>query len=185
MKNPRVARRYASALMSVAVDHKAVDATADDLVLIRTALADSRELRMLLASPIIQEAKKARVLQAVFEKRIGKLTLLFLDLLVRKQREVFLDDMIHRFLDLRDEMRGLVTVDVTAAVDLDAKQTKALTKELERTTGKSVELRLTRDASIMGGLVVRIGDTVHDASVRRQLARLRAMFAGEASATTH
>jgi F-type H+-transporting ATPase subunit delta len=171
--------------MSVAVEQNAVDAIASDLDLVRRALTDSRELRLLLASPVVAEAKKALIVRTVFEGKIGKAALLFLDLLVRKHREVFLDEVIGRFLALRDEMRNLLSVDVASATELDAQQQKALKAELEKRTGKTISLRLEQDKAILGGLIVRIGDTVLDASVRRQLARLRERFLGTASLTTH
>ena len=78
---------------------------------------------------------------------------------------------------LHDAKMGIANVDVTTAVELTAQQQKSLQKELEQRTGKSVRLRVAIDASIRGGLVVRIGDTVLDASLTHQLERLRERFA--------
>lgn len=178
MKNPRVARRYANALMQVAVATKAVDRTAEDLGLVGRALKGSRELWLLLASPVVPETKKASIVNEMFGKRVSAPTMMFLDLLVRKHREVVLDEVIEQFHALHDEMLGLITVDVKTAVDLQPKQEKTLIAELERRTGKKVRLQVTRDPSIMGGLMVKIGDTVVDASVRHQLARLHESFTG-------
>lgn len=185
MTHPRIARRYARALMSVAEEQKAVDATADDLALIGRALASSRELHLLFASPVVSEGKKITVVRELFGTRIGPVTASFIELLIRKHRVVQLQEVIAQFLALRDELRGVIGVDVTAAVAIETKQEKALVKELERRTGKTVALRLAKDPAIMGGLVIKIGDTVLDSSIRHQLARLREVFAGTARTTTH
>lgn len=180
MKHAYLARRYARALMSVAEEHNTVDETADDLLLIGRALSISRDLKVLLASPVVREPKKIAVMREVFARRVGRLTQSFIDLLLRKHREVHLQEVIEQYHTLRDEMRGVITVDVTSAIDLQSKQEKALSAELARRTGKVVKLRLARDPDIMGGLVIKIGDTVLDASVRHQLAKLRDRFIGTA-----
>ena len=179
-KNPRVARRYAHALMDVAREQQAVDATSESLDLVGRAMAASRELQMLLASPLVAEGRKASVMRALFERRIDRLPMEFIDLLIRKHRERNLQEVIVQFHALRDELQNVVTVDVTAAVPLRPEQEQALREELERRTGKHVRLRLTSDPTVMGGLVVKIGDTVLDASVAHQLARLREQLAGAA-----
>jgi F-type H+-transporting ATPase subunit delta len=176
MKNPRVARRYARALMSVAEERDEVDAVANDMAAIGRALRAAPELKQLLASPVVAESRKASVLREVFASRIGQVAMGFLDLLVRKHREVHLEEVVAQFQALRDELRNLITVDVTGAVMLEEDQQRELTARLERRTGKSVRLRIATDRTIMGGLMIRIGDTVLDASVRHQLVRLREQF---------
>lgn len=177
MKNPRVARRYARALMTVAEERDAVDSTSESMAMIGRALGSSRELRLLLASPIVPESKKASIVRELFQERAGELAMAFVDLLVRKHREVHLAEVINQFQALHDELRNIVTIEVTSAVALKPGQEKTLKAGLERRTGKSVRLRLAGDPGIMGGLVIKIGDTVLDASVTHQLARLREQFA--------
>jgi F-type H+-transporting ATPase subunit delta len=164
--------------MSVAEEQRAVDTVADDFALINNALQHSRPLTLMLASPVVREPQKIAVVREVFRKRISALTLSFLELLITKHREIHLREMIAQYHDLHNEVRGIVTVDVYSAVDLEKRQEKALTAELARRTGKKVQIRLVKDPAIMGGLVVRIGDTVLDASVRHQLAKLRERFSG-------
>jgi F-type H+-transporting ATPase subunit delta len=173
MKHARVASRYAAALMGAAEESRAVDAVARDLDALRATLASSRELQRLLESPIVSPARKRAILKEIFGARFGPLTMEFLSLLVEKSRESALSAAIERWFAMRDERLGIVTVDVTTAVELSADQTRAITSALERTTGKTIRVRATTDAAIKAGLIVRIGDTVHDGSMRRQLERLR------------
>jgi F-type H+-transporting ATPase subunit delta len=176
MKHTRVARRYAVALMSVAEEQNAVERVAVDLTTVANAITVSRELRVLIASPVVVAAKKRAVFRDLFAPRLGKETMAFLDLLVVKQREELLLDVAEQFHALHDEKMGIVTADVTTAAELAPEQEQRLSKELERYTGKHVRMRVSLDRTIKGGLLVRIGDTVLDASVRRQLEVMRKRF---------
>jgi F-type H+-transporting ATPase subunit delta len=176
MKNMRVARRYAGALMEAAEEGNAIEATATDLALVASALRTSRDLWLLAQSPVVSPAKKAAVFRAVFASRIGKGTMDFLDLVIDKQREGHLAEIVEQFALLRDEKMGIVSVDVTTAVEFTPSQRTDLSNELERYTKKKVRIRMTVDRAIKAGLVVRIGDTVLDASMRRQLELLKARF---------
>lgn len=173
MKNVRVARRYAGALMSAAEAAKAIDAVAADCEVIAAALNGSRELRLFLASPVVRAPKKKAVFHALFGTKLSALTGSFLDLLTVKGREPHLAEIIEQFGVLRDEKLGLVSVDVTSAVEFTPSQQSGLMRELERYTRRKVRVRIALDKAIKGGLVVRIGDTVLDASIRRQLELLR------------
>lgn len=176
MKNVRVARRYATALMSAATELQTVDAVAADLDLLDHTMAASRELRLLVVSPVVSVAKKRAIFRDLFERRVSSTTMQFLLLMISKHRESVVEDMITEFRALSDERSGIVNVHVTSAVELGSPQQKNLTEQLERATGKKVRLRLLRDEGIKGGLLVRIGDTVMDSSVRRQLEILREQF---------
>ena len=93
MKNPRVARRYARALMTVAEERDAVDSTSESMAMISRVLGSSRELRLLLASPIVPESRKASIVRELFQGRAGDLAMAFVELLVRKHREVHLAEV--------------------------------------------------------------------------------------------
>ena len=176
MKNVRVARRYAGALMEAAEAANAVEATAADLETIAAVLRGSRELRLLTVSPVVRPAKKAEVFRAVFASRVGRGTMDFVDLVIAKQREAHLAEIAEQFGLLRDEKMGIVNVDVTSALEITPAQQKDIGTTMERATKKKVRIRLIVDRAIRAGLVVRIGDTVLDASVRRQLELLKARF---------
>jgi F-type H+-transporting ATPase subunit delta len=173
MKHARVAARYAAALMGAADESKSLDLVANDLGSLRATLAASRELQRLLDSPIVSPVKKQAILAELFGSRFGPLTMRFIALLVEKGREGVLATAIEQWFALRDVRMGVVAVDVTTAVEISAGQKRELTTALERATGKTVRVRTVTDAAIRAGLIVRIGDTVHDGSMRRQLERLR------------
>lgn len=176
MKNSRVARRYAHALMMTAESPKAIDEIAGDLESIKSVLAGSRELRRFIDSPIITAKKKLSILRELFSSRVSKITMSFLELLIEKRREGAILEVIEQYMTLRDSKYGIVNVDVSSAVEISPQQEKSLSEKLEQYTKKKVRVRFALDTALKGGLVVKIGDTVLDASVKRQLELMREQF---------
>jgi F-type H+-transporting ATPase subunit delta len=176
MKNLRAARRYAVALMDEVKERPEFDAVANDLVVIGSMLQGSRELRLLLASPVISEQKKLKVFDALLGTRVSEATMMFVRLLISKQRGTILPEIIEQFALLRDANLGIVQVDVHSAVGITASQQRTLQDRLDRYTRKKAQLRFAVMPELRGGLLVRIGDTVLDATVRRQLEMLRERF---------
>ena len=176
MKNLRAARRYASALMEEVEARREMDATAADLSMIGSMLEGSRELRRLLASPVITGQKKMQVFDALLKKRVSDTTLMFVRLLISKHRGDLLPEIVGQFSVLRDAKLGIVQAEVRSAVGVTVAQRDTLQKQLDQYTGKKVNLLIEVAPELKGGLLVRIGDTVLDASVRRQLELLRDRF---------
>jgi F-type H+-transporting ATPase subunit delta len=177
MTHSRVARRYAAALMAVADQGKTAEAIARDLQMILATLKGSRELRLLIASPIVRGGKKASVFKALFASRVSVHTMAFIDLLIAKQREGILAEAIEQYMKLRDIQMGIENIAVVSAVELAKKQEDALRAQMERLTGKKVRLHLSLNPGIRGGIIVRVGDTVLDASINHQLEILGERFA--------
>lgn len=176
MKNTRVARRYAVALMTAAEQQKNIEGVSKDMELVGKALNESRELRLFVASPVISSSKKRAVFDELFGSRIGKETMTFIHLLISKSREPVLQDIADQFKVLHDEKLGIVTVEVRTSVEFNYGQEKDLRAELERMTRKKVRFQFVIDTTIKGGVIIRIGDTVLDASVSRQLELMRERF---------
>lgn len=162
--------------MAAAEEARAGEAIAEDLQLIGATLQKSRDLRLLVASPIVPAAKKASIFKALFSSRVSPHTMAFLDLLIAKQREEVLVDAIREFMALRDVKLGIVNIDVVSAIEFTRPQEDALRGQLERYTRKKVRLHFSLDPGIKGGIVVRVGDTVLDASIQHQLEVLGARF---------
>jgi F-type H+-transporting ATPase subunit delta len=162
--------------MSIAEEQKSVDSVAADLASIGSALAESRELRRLVESPVVREGKKLAIFKELWGSRVGPVTMAFVSLLATKGRESVLPEVIGEYQALRDVAQGVETADVQTAVPLTVEQEAALVKRLEAYTEKKIRMRSSTNPEIRGGMVVRIGDTVLDGSVRRQLERLRERF---------
>jgi F-type H+-transporting ATPase subunit delta len=173
MGNLRVAQRYASALMALTSEQKKPDVIADDLLVVLNALNNSRELRRFLSSPIITKDKKKAILADIFKKKVGELVAGYLAQIVNKGREDMLADILKQYFILRDEAMGIVRVFVKTNVEFSSKQEKELQKQIAAMTKKDVEITFSIDTTLKGGFVARIGDTVLDGSVKRQLELLK------------
>jgi F-type H+-transporting ATPase subunit delta len=176
MGNYRVAHRYGTALLQSAEEEHLLEQTALDAEMIAETVRASRELRLALASPVVEKGKKKRILDELFGKRLTPVTARFLDLLTEKDREGQLLDILDEFLHLLDERRGVLRVEVTSAVDLTEAEKAQLSKDLETRTGKSIVPTFRRDPTIIGGFIVRLDDSVIDASLTHQLTLLRERF---------
>ncbi len=177
MSNTRIARRYAEAFLLAAEEQKLLKKVGDDFLMLRDLLNESHELQLFLKSPVIKTEKKQEVLKAVFEKKVQPLTFVLLQLLAEKGRESLLPDMIETFFLLRDEKLGIMNVHVTTAVEFTRQQKNELQKHFEQYSEKNVQVDVKIDPALIGGFVARMGDTLFDGSIKRQLELLRQRFA--------
>lgn len=175
MSHP-VARRYALALYQEAQEKGLADRIDEDMDALRETLDSSHELLSLLRSPVIPRPKKEAVLGRLFEGNVDDLTMRFIKLLVEKAREALLPDVIVAYSALKDERLGVVEAHVRTAKPLGFDEAESLRKALEARSGKKVRMKMDVDPSLVGGLVVRMGDKVFDRSVRHQLQILNAHF---------
>ena len=173
-----VVRRYATALFDTARKQGVVDQVEEELKAVDQVLRAVPRLTRVLRAPIIARAQKQELLQKAFGTRVGKLTGRFLALVVERRRETILTDIYGEFQRLANEARNILPVQVTSAVPLSDSEREALAKALSGRTGKNVTLEVEIDPQIMGGLMLRMGDTVIDGSVRSRLKQLRSRLLG-------
>jgi len=173
MSQRTVARRYANALYEEADAIGVLDAVDEDVTLLRDSLQANHPLSRFFENPVIPKEKKDAVLQSLLSDRVSELTLRFLRLLVRKDRETMTSAVLDQYQALRDEQRGIVDANIRVARPLDDEDRKALLDALEAKTGKSVRLHVKEEPDLLGGVVIRIGDQVMDGSVRNKLSALR------------
>ncbi len=173
MREESVARRYAAALFEQAGKAGTVEAAAGELALAAETVASSDRLRALLAQPLVTQEQKTRALENAFGDRASQATMAFLHLLVHKRRINLLPEVQAAFAQMVLDYRNIAHATATSAVPLTPEQVAALEKSLEARTGKDIELETEVDPSLIGGVLVRIGDTVLDGTVRGNLERLR------------
>lgn len=170
-----MAGRYASALFSLAKDSRSIDKVAGELKSFDGLIQDSPDLQLLVRSPVFTAEDQSRALKAVLERAgISGLTANFLLLVAGKRRLFAVRTMIRDFLALDDADRGVSRAQVTVAEPLSDGQLTALKSSLaEATGGKSVELDMKVDPEIIGGIVVRLGSRMVDASIKTKLNSIR------------
>ena len=166
-------RRYASALLSAAEEGNFLDTIVEELQVIKEVLEHSRDLVHALRSPLVKGDKKIHILEEVFRGSVGEKMFLFLKLVARKKRAGLLPEIIDEFQILLDEKRGIINVDVTSAVQLSDEQTDELVTRLAAFTGKKIRARMAVNEQFIGGVAVKIGDTIYDGSISHQLQVLR------------
>jgi F-type H+-transporting ATPase subunit delta len=170
-----MAGRYASALFSIAKETKAIDAVATDLRRFVALVDANPDLQRLIKSPIFGAEDQTRALGKVLEAiGIGGLAAKFLQLVASKRRLFSVRSMIEGFHALDDADRGLSRAKVTVALALRDDQLETLRETLRSVTGrKSIELDVQVDPSIIGGIVVRLGSRMVDASLKSKLNSIR------------
>lgn len=174
-----LAERYAAALFELAGERKAVDAVASDLTGLRQLIDESADLRRLIRSPVLQRGEQARAIGAIAERAgLNPLTRNFVGLLARNRRLFALPEMIQGFLQILAERRGEVTAHVIAAQELSETQRKAVDERLRKAVGRKVVVDFRVDPSLLGGLVVKVGSRMVDASLKSKLARLALAMKG-------
>lgn len=171
--------RYATALFDLADEQKALDQTATDLASIKSMLAESPELRRLIASPVLSRADQARAMAALLEKAgVSALVRNFIGLVAANRRLFALPAMIEGFLGELARRRGEATAKVIAARPLTDSQFNAVSDALKRAMGAKVAVDVSVDPTLIGGMIVKVGSRMVDSSLRTKLAKLKIAMKG-------
>jgi F-type H+-transporting ATPase subunit delta len=166
------ARRYAEAAFQIGRADRTLDEWERDLATVSELLANE-EVRRIVQHPVIPYAAKERLLQKLAAGiRPEPMDLVLL--MIRRGRPRAIEPMIGHFTALLRAERGIVLAEVRTALPLEDEQRRAVTDRLGELTGDTVEMHEVVDESLIGGIAVRIGDRLYDASVRNRLERLRA-----------
>jgi F-type H+-transporting ATPase subunit delta len=168
----KIARVYATALYEAAVEEGRVEDVRRDLGEFVQAAEASPELRELLITEEISDPRKKAIILELTEGG-DELVRNLLRILVDKSRESEVAAIYRAFVGLVEQAQGLVHVEVVTAVPMSPQLQETLRAKLASSLGKTIELRLSVDKELLGGLRLRIGDRVADASIRHQLERLR------------
>jgi F-type H+-transporting ATPase subunit delta len=169
-----VAGRYATALFELARDSGALDEVTADLDALAALITESPDLSRLVRSPVLGADEQGRALSAVLERMgIGGLAANFVKLVTFNRRLFALPDMIRAYKALLAREKGEVTAQVTVAETLGKRHLAALKEALRAVTGKDVELKLDVNPAIVGGLIVKLGSRMVDASLKTKLNSLR------------
>lgn len=168
----KAARRYATALLEIAKELDQVEDILEDIKLIDNTIEGSKELMLYVSSPIVKYDVKMSVLDEIFGDRVQKVTRKFISLLARKGRANLLHQVVKAFVEKYNQYKGIIKIDVSSAMSLSESQKNLLHEALEKRTGKKVEMTVTEDPSLRGGLSVRIDDTVIDGTIKHKLEEL-------------
>tara|TARA_B100000965_G_C19542408_1_gene736202 strand:+ start:973 stop:1509 length:537 start_codon:yes stop_codon:yes gene_type:complete len=170
MKGVRAAARYAKAFLQLAKEQNATQAVIEDARMISRIVTESKELHLMLNSPLIKADKKGLALNKVFEGKVNGLTLNLINQVVKQNRENILPTIADQMIAQYNEANKIASVSVTTAIPLDASVKADLIGKLKEAYQLTdVELEEKIDTDLIGGMVLRMGDKQLDASIRRQL----------------
>jgi len=168
-----VAERYAKALFELALEKGVAGEVYQDSLSITNVCENSRELRLLLKSPILNSGKKLTILQEIFGKNINSLTMTYLLIMVRKNRESFIPAIAIQLVELYQAYRNILTVHFKSPVLPDEVTRKQVLDLMEKYTGADIDLKAEIDESLIGGFILKWKDKQYDASIRREIDDMR------------
>jgi F-type H+-transporting ATPase subunit delta len=180
MRESTIARNYAEALLELARRADDLRGWGEMIDRIADAMESDRRLRVFLESPRVSAQQKNAIIQRAYASTLPRNFVRFLQALVSHRRQMLIPVIAHEYHDLVDQVEGRVHASVTFARDADEADRSVVTNQLSRAFGKTVVPHFHVNPAILGGIVVRVGDTVLDGSVRRRLATLRSKMLGRA-----
>lgn len=171
----RAAVRYAKAVLELAKDQKAAEAVNDDMQQIADTISKNKDLYEMLQNPVVRSSVKKKVLSEVFVKS-NNITQGLFDTLISNKRVSILADIAVRYNQLYDEFIGTEVAQVTTAVPLTKELENKVQAKVKELIGKEAAIKNIVDESILGGFILRIGDTQYNASVVNKLNKLKREF---------
>jgi F-type H+-transporting ATPase subunit delta len=167
-----IAQVYARSVFEVAKEHDKLDLVREQLGEFADAVAGSHDLQVFLFSPYLSTDEKVDGLRRALEDA-DETVVNFLDLLIEKHRMPFLFRIRREFDELWEEENRLLPVQVTSAIELDESTVRRIGDTIGKQTDRQIELTSEVDPGILGGIVLRVGNSILDASIRNRLEKLR------------
>ncbi len=172
-----IGNRYAKALIALANEQGKLEEVYNDMKFFEAVCSENDEFRKIMANPIVRHEKKFGILKKIFENRVTNVTFSIFSVLTRKNREQLLYPIAQEFHKLYDEQKGIQKVQVLTPVALTDAQKAEFSKIVSESMNKTVELTEKIDESLIGGYVLKVGDTQIDTSVKHKLSELKAAMA--------
>ena len=168
-----VGEPYAQALMSLAQQNNLTDQFGDTFRSLSSLLTDSKDFRDFVLNPVIKGEDKKAVLKKVLGSDANPYLVNFMMLLVDKRRIVFLEPIVEQYLNLLRKLNQTVLAEVTSATELSEAQQQSLVEKVKAIAqARDVELKTSIDPDLIGGVIIKVGSKVIDASIRGQLRRI-------------
>jgi F-type H+-transporting ATPase subunit delta len=177
MADSRAVSRYVKSLLGLAIEKNALESVHNDMLFFSRVNDENKAFTLMLRSPVISHDKKGEILKRIFKGKVHDLTMAFLDIITKKNREPLLPSIAKEFHNAYNENKGIGKATVISAVPLDAKlrgDFESLVRKYSEK--KQVELIEKVDPEMIGGFVLNVGDRQIDASIRNKLKALKVKF---------
>ena len=173
MLNKSVARRYAEAFFSIAREAGKIDDYQNELGKIVQTIEEVADLKQYFAHPLSPTKDKKEIAKQLFASEVSSVTLNFLLLVLDKKRQTYLELIYKEYVDMADESRNIKKAELISAMAVSDEDIQTLSETLSKSTGKTIQLKLSVDPSMIGGVKIRMGDKIIDASVAKKLEMLK------------
>lgn len=176
MLGTKLANRYAKSLLQLAIERGEVEQVYADMNLVAKTCKENKDLALLLRSPIIKTDKKRNILIEIFSEKLGKTAMSFIEIITNKKREYFLEKIADEFSVQYKANKNITTATVTTTLQLDKNLKEKILVLIKNKTKSEVDLIEKTDEKLIGGFILRIGDTQIDSSIQRKLNDLKKSF---------
>jgi len=173
MAETKVAGRYAKSLLGLAIERKTENKVYTDMQLVSDTITANRDLALLFRNPIINTDKKLNVVNSLFKGKVDEITLSFLNIIVNKKREFYLEDISRQFISMYKEHVGIETAVVTTPIPLDEKLRAEVRRIVSAQAKGKVELTEKIDKDLIGGFVIKMNNKQVDTSIETKLREIR------------
>jgi len=168
-----IGRNYAEALLALARKAGDVEGWGELINAIAVAMGENQILRTFLESPKLAATQKIEILEKALGRRVPPLFLRYLETVIQKRRQMLIPEIATEYQALIDESENRLHANVTVARETTEPERDALARQLTKVFGKRVVPHVSLNPAILGGVIVRVGDTVMDGSVRKRLSVLK------------
>jgi len=179
MNGSRAAIRYAKAILSFALEQQKEVEVNNDMLLVANTIQDSKELQLLLSSPILKTELKKSALKEIFASKTSALTIGLINLLIDNKRLPILGEVAKKYNVIYDSLKGIEVAKVTTAIPLTEELNQQVLQKVIEITGKQASIESIINPDIIGGFILRVGDIQYDASVANKLQVLKRQFESE------
>lgn len=172
----KLARVYAKALIELALEQNAMDKVEADMKMVQTLINESRDFSNLLKSPVVKSDKKMAIFNEIFKGSMNALSLKFAEIVFKHSREASFNTIAQAYINMCLAQKGIETASVTTAYGLSDAELTEINKKVASLRGGKIELENKIDQSIIGGMVLRVGDHQFNGSIAAELKRLKRDF---------
>jgi F-type H+-transporting ATPase subunit delta len=176
MKNVKLSARYAKALFELAQEQNIIEQVRGDMFQLSKICKSNKDFRLLLTSPIIHPGKKQSVFNEIFSENFNKLSLAFINLIAKKRRESYLEEIAEKYEQIFKEFKNIKTAYIKAAIELDDQLKAKILELLRKKFNAEIELKTEVDKELIGGFVISVDDNLYDASILNKINMLSRDF---------
>ena len=177
MSSTKLASRYAKSILDLAIEQGKLELVLNDMRLLNTSIDNNRDFYLMLKSPIVNGDKKMEVVLKAFHESISEITENFIGILMRKNRESYLPEIIEEFINQYNLYMHITPVKITTAQQISPEMQNTLIEKLKATAGlQLIELTTAIDPTLIGGYVLQWEDKLIDNSISRGLAMMKDEF---------